>query len=198
MGADPGRRPESPAGSGVCALAKTRRGRRGKSRRGLRHPSPRPAPPGPARPPPTHSWKGTPLPAPPGALGPPSPGEQDGAMLQRAAAHRPPALPDQLGLRALHARPGDAGRRAGTLGERAPSPHVPRHLRGDAATRRLLRPPRLGRGPGGWGGAADGPATAASPPRWRRPRRPGASRDPGSWQLYLGPRPAPRRPPGAL
>ena len=28
--------------------------------------------------------------------------------------------------------PGDAGREAGTLGARAPSPHVPRHLRGDA------------------------------------------------------------------
>lgn len=32
-------------------------------------------------------------------------------MLQRAAAHRPPALPNQLRLRALHARPGTRGAR---------------------------------------------------------------------------------------
>ena len=126
-------------------------------------------------------------------------------MLQRAAAHLPPALPYQLRLRELHARPGDAGRRAGTLGARALSPHVPRHLRGDAASRRLghsappmvpaPRPGRRGRGAGaggecvGWG--ADGPATVPSPPRWRRPRRPGASRYPRSRPLCLAPRPAP-------
>lgn len=81
-------------------------------------------------------------------------------MLQRAAAHLSPALPYQLGLRELHARPGDAGRRAGTLGAQAPSPHVPRHLRGDAASRRLghsapptVPAPRPGRrGRGAWRG----------------------------------------------
>lgn len=69
------------------------------------------------------------LPAP--GSGPPSPGEQDGAVLQRAAVHRLPALPDQLGLGALHARPGAQG--WNPLGTR-PSPQVPRHLRRDEAT----------------------------------------------------------------
>lgn len=48
-----------------------------------------------------------------------SPGEQDSAMFQRAAAHRPPALPDQLRLWALHALPGemrDAGMGPSGLG----------------------------------------------------------------------------------
>lgn len=66
-------------------------------------------------------------PARPGS-GPPSPGEQDGAVLQWAAAHRLPALPDQLGLGALHARPGTRGARLEASGREtvtagaAPSP----------------------------------------------------------------------------
>ena len=54
------------------------------------------------------------------------------------------------------------------------------------------RVPGEGPGPGecvGWG--ADGPATVPSPPRWRRPSRPGASRYPRSRPLCLAPRPAP-------
>lgn len=81
----------------------------------------------------------------PGALGPPSPGEQDGAVLQRAAAHHPPALPDQLGLGALHARPGTRGARPG------PSGRGHRHGTCRAISTETwapphpVRPPRLGR-----------------------------------------------------
>lgn len=180
---------------GVCARPDAPRPPR-EEPQGLRHWSPRPASPAPARPPPTHSWRATPLPAPPGTLWPPSPGEQDGAMLQRAAAHRPPALPDQLGLRALHARPGDAGHRAGTLGARAPSPHVPRHLRGDAATRHLLRPPRLGRGAAGVGRARMVQPPLLPRPGGGAPAGPALPGNPRSRPLCLAPRP--RRPPGAF
>lgn len=80
----------------------------------------------------------------PRVSGPPSPGEQDCAMLQWAAAHRLPALPDQLGFWALHARPGTRGARLG------PSGREQRHRTCRAisvatwATPHLLQPLRLG------------------------------------------------------
>lgn len=52
----------------------------------------------------------------PRGVRPPSPGEQDCAVLQRVAAHRPPALPDQLGFRALHTRSGTREARLGPSG----------------------------------------------------------------------------------
>lgn len=128
----------------------------GEEQKGWRHPSPLTAPL-------THIWRcpqrpgsepaawnpflvRPPAPRPPrprGTLGPPSPGEQHCAVLQRAAAHRPPALPDQLGLQALHARPGARGARL------VPSGHGHRHRTCRAisaatqATVHPLRPLRL-------------------------------------------------------
>lgn len=128
----------------------------------------------------------------PGALGPPSPGEQDGAVLQRAAAHLPPALPDQLGFRALHARPGTRGARLGPSGRG----HRHRTCRAISAA---TRPVGTSYGPRA--SAGRGPATAPSPPRWRSPRRAfpaGASGDPAPAAAPCTPRlrerPAPRRP----
>lgn len=63
-------------------------------------------------------------------------------------------------------------RGAGTVTARAaPSPRRRGHSAPPTAPA-----PRPGRR--GGGESADGPATAPSPPRWRRPRRPGASREP--------------------
>lgn len=70
----------------------------------------------PGQPPGAHSWRGPPAGPHPRGVRPPSPGEQDCAVLQRVAAHRPPALPDQLGFRALHTRSGTREARLGPSG----------------------------------------------------------------------------------
>lgn len=95
----------------------------------------------------TRSWLSAPTRT-RGALGQTLPGEQDGAVLQRAAVHCPPALPDQLGLRALHAlqgtrgaglRPSGRGRRHRTCNAVSAGTRDPLHPRWPPCLR-LARP----------------------------------------------------------
>lgn len=129
-----------------------------------------------------------------------TPGVAWAALTWRRARCRAPAgcgSPPASSAGSAHApgapcSPGDAGRKAGTLEAQAPSPHVPRHHRGDAGTRHPLQPLRLGQAGSGNGSF---PAQVEAPP----PARPaGASGDPAPAAAPGAPRlrqrPAPRRP----
>lgn len=177
-----GRLPPAPAsalGSSACGAGSRTCRRPAERQKGLRHPSPRapscsgahlavaPAPrQRPVFPPlasvqPPRAVPGALLPH-PRTLEQPSPGEQNGAVLQRAAAHRPPAFPDQLGFRALHALPGTRGAGLG------PSGRGRRHRTCSAIPARTPVPPP--------GGAQQpllpcGAKMPAARPRWRQLRR---------------------------
>lgn len=146
--------PVSPAGSRVCGAGWQQAPTVEREAEGLCHPSPRPAPLAHTWQPPQSPGSGqfsllrgrscrvTPFPP---RQPPPAPPGARAALTWRTGRCRAPAgcgsppASSAGSARALGAPccPGDAGRGAGTLGARAPSPQVPRHLLRDGP----LRPP---------------------------------------------------------
>lgn len=153
----------------------------------------------PAQPPGTHSGRGTPPPAPPGRSGSPHLANSTVPCSSglRLTARQLCRISSGSG-RSMLAR-GRAGREAGTLGARAPSPHVPRHLRGDAGHSAPPTAPCPLPAPGG--------GAPPCPPGWRfrgprsgrcalRPAAPTAPRPapPGPGRFKATAAPAPLRP----